>query len=272
MTALGESAVATGTHTAVGLRQHGRLAGGVAGAVVGLGLWLAVAELTAAKGFPDPVGVARAVRDAATGLEFYEALGPTLRRVVIAWSIAYSVGVVWGILAARSRGVDGLLRPWMLVGLALPSPVAVLFSVLLFGLSETSAILGLVLVTMPFVANIVYENTAAVPTRLLQMGTVYQLGLTAEMRHIILPYLVPALLASARLGLQLSWKLVVVMEAIVRPDGIGERLSFYFKLLQPNLLVAYTLLFGILLVAVEVGLFRPLSRHLSRWRGEGRTV
>jgi NitT/TauT family transport system permease protein len=216
--------------------------------------------------------VVSALGDVVTSAELYSALGVTIRRILIAWSIAYVLGLVWGLAAARSRVADGVMRPWMLVGLALPSPVAVLFSVLLLGLSETSALLGLVLITLPFVANIVYENAKAVPTGLIQMGKAYRLGFLPELRHIYLPHLGPALLSGARLGLQLSWKMIVVMEAIARPDGIGAQLSFFYKVLRPDHLVAYTVVFGLLLGAVELLIFRPISGYVFRWRGEAKVV
>lgn len=252
-------------------RQRQLLAA-LAGVFVGLAIWSGISVVTEARGFPEPLGVVAALWETITGIEFYGTLAVTGRRILIAWSISYTIGIVWGLMAARSRVTDGLFRPWMLVGLALPSPVAVLFAILLLGLSETAAILGLVLVTAPFVANIVYENTIAVPAGLLEMGDAYRFGKAAELREIILPFLVPALLASARLALQLTWKEVLLMEALVRPDGVGERLAFYYQVLQPNMLVAYTVVFALGLSAVELLVFRPLSQYHSRWRGKARTV
>lgn len=242
------------------------------GTIFGLALWIAISTLSTSRGFPKPLGVGHEFVDAVTHRELYDALMATLRRIFIAWTVAYSIGVVWGLLAARSRTIDGIFRPWLLVGIALPSPVAVLFSVLLFGLSETSALLALVIITAPFVANIVFENAAAVPRGLVQMGSAYRFGTKAELQQIIVPYLVPALLSAARLGLQLSWKMVVVMEAIARPDGIGERLSFFYQVLQPDRMVAYTLIFSLLLGLFETGVFRPISRHVLRWRSQARVV
>lgn len=240
------------------------------GIAVGLGAWLAISGAVEARGFPSLEGVVTALGETVTGAEFYDALAVTGRRILIAWFLSFSLGIIWGLLTARSRVTDGLLRPWMLVGLALPSPVAVLFAILLLGLSETSAIVGLVLVTAPFVANIVYENTVAVPAGLIEMGRAYRFGRRTELQQILLPYLVPALLASGRLALQLTWKEVLLMEALARPDGIGERMSFYYKVLQPDLLVAYTVVFAVGLVAIELVVFRPLSRRQSQWRGKAR--
>lgn len=245
-----------------------RAVSSILGIAAGLAAWYVIADLTGARGFPAPVGVATALGDTVTGGEFYQSLAVTARRIVIAWSASFTLGVAWGLLAARSRVTDGLLRPWMLVGLALPSPVAVLFAILLLGLSEGSAILGLVLVTSPFVANVVYENTNAVPGGLMQMANAYRFDRLAEVRHILLPFLVPALLASARLALQLTWKEVLLMEALARPDGIGERLAFYYQVLQPNMLVAYMTVFAVALGSIEVLLFRPLSRRNLRWRAK----
>lgn len=248
--------------------SRSRIAASAAAAIViGVIAWFVVSRVVESRGFPSPEGVLTALIDTVLGGEFYDDLAVTSRRIVIAWALSMGLGVIWGLVAARSRIADGLLRPWLLVGLALPSPVATLFAILLLGLAETSAIVGLVLVTAPFVANIVFENTVAVPAGLIEMGRAYGFTRRTELLQILLPFLVLALLASARLALQLSWKEVLIMEALARPDGIGERMTFYFKVLRPDMMVAYTVVFAAGLAAIEFAVFRPLSRHQSRWRG-----
>jgi ABC-type nitrate/sulfonate/bicarbonate transport system permease component len=115
-----------------------------------------VVNLELAFNMPGPGEVFQAIVDAASGQEFYATLGITLRRTLIAWGVAFITAVPLAMWTARAWVVDSMLRPWMLIGLTLPSPVVILFVVLLFGLTEMTAVLSLVIIVIPFMANIVH--------------------------------------------------------------------------------------------------------------------
>jgi NitT/TauT family transport system permease protein len=106
----------------------------------------------------------------------------------------------------------------------------------------------------------------AAPHDLIEMSHAYNISTRERIRHIFLPHLGPGIMAAARVGLQLSWKTIVIMEALVRSDGIGSQLELFFKLLRPEDLLAWTFLFAVVMLLVEFGLFRPISRRIFSWR------
>ena len=86
------------------------------------------------------------------------------------------------------------------------------------------------------------------------------------MRHVVLPQLAPFLAAATRSGLSLVWKIVLVVELLGRPNGIGFEINIAFQVFDVALLLAYALPFTALMLLIETLVVQPFERHVSRWR------
>lgn len=217
---------------------------------------------------PTPIAVARSFVEAWTDGAFYGDLLATMRRITIGWTSSVVIGSTVGIWMGRSRVFEAFALPWAMIGLALPAPVIILFSLLLFGLEESSALLALFISVVPFVINIVYGGVRGIDPGLQDMARVYRFSWGQRMRQVILPQIAPSLLAGTRFGFAMSWKIVVIVEALSQPDGIGSALTLFFRLLRADRVLAWTLAFTVIMVAVEFLLFRPVEKRLFRWRAK----
>jgi NitT/TauT family transport system permease protein len=83
-----------------------------------------------------------------------------------------------------------------------------------------------------------------------------------------MPQLAPSLFSAGRFGFALSWKIVVIIEALSLPNGIGGQLEFFFRLLRPGSVVAWTLCFTVVMTLVDIFLFRPAEKRVFAWRKE----
>jgi NitT/TauT family transport system permease protein len=83
---------------------------------------------------------------------------------------------------------------------------------------------------------------------------------------VLLPQLAPYLVASARSGLSLVWKIVLVVELLGRPNGVGYAISYHFQLFDVAALLGYSLAFTAIMLAVDVLVLQPLEAHARRWR------
>jgi NitT/TauT family transport system permease protein len=215
---------------------------------------------------PSPGDVVAAFVSSVEDPELYQAIAVTLRRVVFGWVGAVVIGTALGIFMGRSKVVDALALPWVMIGLAIPAPVIIIFSILFFGLEESSTLLALVISVTPFVVNIVYEGVKAIDTSLLEMSEVYNLSRRARLREVIMPQVAPSLMAGVRFGFAMSWKIVVIIEALSTSTGIGAQLELFFRLLRPAYVLAWTFCFTIIMILLEVLVFQMVERRLFRWR------
>lgn len=81
-----------------------------------------------------------------------------------------------------------------------------------------------------------------------------------------MPQVAPSLMSGVRFGFAMSWKIVVIIEALSAPDGIGAQIELFFRLLRPAYVLAWTFCFTIIMVLVEVLVFQTAERKLFRWR------
>ena len=112
------------------------------------------------------------------------------------------------------------------------------------------------------------EGTKALDRSLLEMTDVFDVKPGRVLMQVILPQLAPSLMAAARAGLALTWKIVLVVELLGRPNGVGFELHLNFQLFNVTAILGYTLAFVAVMLAIEYLLVQPLERHATRWRNK----
>jgi NitT/TauT family transport system permease protein len=228
--------------------------------------WYAGSQLAGDRLLPPPQAVAAAILDEMRSGALAFNLAVTLARVAVAFSIAMLLGSMIGVLMGRSRIVDQLGDPWLVVLLNLPALVIIVLAYVWAGLTETAAIAAVALNKLPVATVTVREGARALDTGLDEMAQVFRMRGWTRMRHIILPQLAPYLGAAARSGLSLVWKIVLIVELLGRPNGVGFEIGVAFQLFDVTRILAYALAFIAVMLTVETFLVQPLERRIAHWR------
>jgi NitT/TauT family transport system permease protein len=190
----------------------------------------------------------------------------TLGRVAVAFLIAMAVGTAIGILMGANAKLDALLDGLLILGLNLPALVTIILCYIWFGLSDVAAVTAVAVNKIPTVVVTLREGARAVDRRLLDVATAFRVGRLRTFRLVYLPQLYPYLMAAARSGLALIWKIVLVVELLGRSNGVGFQLGTYFQFFDITSILAYTLAFAAVVLTVEGLFMRPLDQRISRWR------
>jgi ABC-type nitrate/sulfonate/bicarbonate transport system permease component len=210
---------------------------------------------------PSPTAIAQAfVSEVRSGGLSTEA-AHTLAATGIAWAVAVLVGGVSGVLLGLFAplrllfvGSIDLLRP-------LPTIAFVPVAVLALGFSTaTEVAVASVAGLWPMLANTM-GGTQSVPTRMHEVGATLRLGRVRRVRSIVLPAAAPMILAGARLALGIVLVVVVVVEMVGNPAGLGYQIVRAQQSLQPEAMFAYVLTVGVIGVALNailVGASRQL--------------
>ena len=231
-----------------------------------IGAWYAGSQLAGERLLPGPRAVALALLDEAESGALAFNLGATLARVAAAFVIAMALGSVIGIVMGRSPIANRLGDPWLIVLLNLPALVIIVLAYIWAGLTETAAVGAVALNKLPVATVTVREGARSLDMGLDEMAYVFRMGSWTRMRHIVLPQLAPYLAAAARSGLSLVWKIVLIVELLGRPNGVGFEIGVAFQLFDVTRILAYALAFVAVMLAVETLLVQPLERHIARWR------
>jgi NitT/TauT family transport system permease protein len=242
------------------------LAGRVVSLLSLLAIWEAAAWFAHSRLFPGAGTVLVTLADEAMHGDLLHHLGATLARVAVAFVLAMAIGTAVGLAMARSRVIDALLDSGVVLLLNLPALVIAVLLYVWLGLTEAAAIGAVTLSKLPSVVVTLREGARTLDHDLSDMARSFHLGVWRTLRHVTLPQLSPFFLVASRTGLALIWKIVLVVELIGRPDGIGYAIQIFFQLFDVRRLIAYALAFVAVVLAVEWGVLQPLERRLARWR------
>jgi len=229
-------------------------------------LWAAIAHLMDSRALPSPATVFQVLWVALESGELLYNLGITLARVLVSFTLAMIIGSAIGLAMGRLLKVDRFFDFWLILLLNVPALVTIILCYIWFGLTEVAAVLAVAVNKIPNVAVTMREGTRALEPKYLDFARVYRLTPWVTLRHVILPQLAPFFAASARSGLALVWKIVLVVELLGRSNGVGFQLHLYFQLFDVPGILAYTIAFIIVVQAIEFGLFVPWERYANRWR------
>ena len=243
-----------------------RLPVGLLSLVALLLLWTVSAWLAQSRALPNPLQVVSAIGIELRSGELLFHMGATLLRVLAAFIVAMMIGSAVGILLGRNPTLNNLFDPWVILFLNIPALVIIVLSYIWFGLNEAAAIGAVALNKIPNVIVTIREGAKSLEPQYAEMAQVFRFSKWKSLRHIVLPQLQPYFAAATRSGISLIWKIVLVVELLGRSNGVGFQIHLYFQLFDVATILAYTLVFVAVMLAVEYLILQPLENHTRRWR------
>jgi NitT/TauT family transport system permease protein len=238
----------------------------LASLVLFLGAWVLGSWLAGERMLPAPTTVLTAILTEARSGELFFHLGATLARVALAFVLAMAVGTAIGLVMGRHVLADRLGDPWLVVLLNLPALVIIVLAYVWGGLTEIAAILAVAINKVPNAIVTIREGARALDPALDDVVRVFAISRWKALRHVVIPQLAPYVAAASRSGLSLVWKIVLVVELLGRPNGVGFEIGVAFQLFDVTRILAYALAFVLVVLAIEILLVQPFERRASRWR------
>lgn len=239
----------------------------MAGSLLVLGLlWQVLADVLQNRYLPTPVEVFDVMLREARNGDLWKHTSATLRRVAIAFVISMFIGTAIGLALGKYKTADRFFDAWLILFLNLPALVTITLCYIWFGLNDTAAITAVSLNKIPNVAVNMREGARSLSKDLSEMATMYKFGSWKTLRHVTIPQLAPFFAAAARSGLSLVWKIVLVVEAFGRSNGVGYRLAIAFQEFDVPTILAYALAFILIVQIIEFAVLQPLQARVNAWR------
>ncbi|MDE3176234.1 MAG: ABC transporter permease [Pseudomonadota bacterium] len=229
-------------------------------------LWQAAAHFANPRLLPSPLAVIDAIGVQIASGALPAALAVTIARVVAAFVLAMAVGSALGYAMGRRAWLDQWFDAPVVVLLNLPALVIIVLAYIWIGLNEVAAIGAVALNKLPNAVVTLREGARTLDVGLDEMAAVFGFSRWKRLRHVVLPQLAPFFAAATRSGLSLVWKIVLVVELLGRPNGVGFEIGSAFQLFDVATLLAYALPFTAIMLIVESFLVQPFERYVSRWR------
>lgn len=253
-----------------GVRTVGLRAGSV---VVLLLLWWVAARL-----MHDPEVLPGPAAIAATMAEDFVDPGPTghtaifhvsltLARIFAAFAASMLLGIAIGLVMGRSRLVERALLAVIPLMLTIPTILMVFLAVMWFGFSEAGGLIAVMAVVTPYVAVNIFEGAKAMDGSLIDMGVAFKAQNSLLVRKVYLPQLMPYIFSAFRYAFGMTWKIVALAETFGLKFGIGYMFFFWFEQFNMVQVMAWIVMFVVLMLALEHGVFARLESRAFAWRG-----
>ena len=231
-----------------------------------IGLWYLGSMALSARVLPAPHVVAGALLQALKSGPIWGDIGITLGRIGIAFTIVMTVSATLGFAMGLSRAAGVFFRVWIVTFITIPALVIILTCYMVVGLNDRAAIFGAAIPIIPILAINIREGVKSIDPKLIGMALAFRANRSQQILEVVVPQVAPMLLASARFGLGLVWKMVLFAEVLGRGDGIGYKIEFYYQMFNMTEVLAHALSFLLVMMFIEVAILGTIEARIFRWR------
>lgn len=235
-------------------------------------IWWAAAQLIKDPDIlPGPIAIGRTIaHDLVTpdpqGMPAYAHICITLARIVVAFAASMLAGTGIGLAMGVNAIVEGSLLAVIPLMLTIPTILMVFVAVMWFGFSEAGGLVAVVAVVTPYVSVNIYEGAKAMDPTLAEMAVTFKAQRALVVRKVYLPQLMPYIFSAIRYAFGLTWKIVALAETFGLKYGIGYMFFFWFNQFDMTQVLAWIVMFVVLMLVIEHVVFARLERRAFAWR------
>jgi NitT/TauT family transport system permease protein len=243
----------------------------LAALAISVGLWqlLAISGWRPSYALPGPVPVLVELGRRLLTQELWTAVGVTMTRGVVGFALASVLGLVLGLVVARSRILRAAIGS-LITGLqTMPSIAWFPLAILLFQMSEQAILFVILIGAVPSIANGVIGGVDYVPALLVRAGRNVGASGLSLYRHVVLPAALPSIVSGLKQGWAFAWRSLLageLMVSIANRPSLGQSLNLSRELSDTTYMIA--LMIAILVIGIAVDtVFSRVERGIRRRRG-----
>lgn len=220
---------------------------------------------------PGPDDIARTIATDLTtlgpqGHSAFFHIGLTLARIFIAFGAAMLAGIGIGLTMGLNRLIERSLLAFIPLMLTMPTILMVFLAIMWFGFSEAGGLVAVMVVVTPYVSVNIYEGAKAMDASLAEMATTFKAQRPLMVRKVYIPQLLPFIFSAFRYSFGMTWKIVALAETFGLKFGIGYMFFFWFTQFDMTQVLAWVVMFVVLMLILEYGVFAQLEHRAFAWR------
>jgi NitT/TauT family transport system permease protein len=194
----------------------------------------------------------------------FASLGRLGLGVGIGAAIALLVGVAIGMLPHARRALSGFVAV-----LSMVPPLALLpVLFIVFGLGETSKVMLITIGITPFLIRDLSQRVLDIPHEEIVKAQTLGASTATIAFNVVLPQILPRLIAAVRLSLGAAWLFLIAAEAVASEEGLGYRIFLVRRYLAMDIILTYVIWITLLAFLIDLAL-KHVSRRAFPWMGAG---
>ena len=192
--------------------------------------------------------------------EFFVAYADSLPPLLTGLFITIIGGVIIGISIGLVRSAEWFIMPLLIIFQTAPVSALIPMLTYIYGISDTSKIVAIVILGMPLVALNSYKGIQATNPSLLEMSKSFLTSRLDTIIFIILPSAQKMIFAGLRLGISGAFIGIVLAELLITPTGIGDLITYN------RFIARYDKMFATIVSILAIaGLTLSLMRLFEDW-------
>lgn len=202
--------------------------------------------------------------------ELWRNLLPTLEETVGGLLLGLAVGICCGVLMARSRFAATVLDPYVIGINGLPRVALGPFFVVWFGIGILSKVLLAVSIVFVVVLFNTREGIESIDHDLVDALRSMRASRWQMLRHVVIPSLIPWLLAATKIGIGLALTGAVVGELVGASAGLGWYITNSLNVIDMTGAVTALLVMAVVAMLMYYAVLL-IERRLLSWRPQAAT-
>nr|WP_295971015.1 ABC transporter permease [uncultured Bacillus sp.] len=215
---------------------------------------------------PSPMDVVWSLQESIADGTLFQDLVASFTRLLMGLSLALIIGILLGILLAKSKTADETLGALILSLQSIPSIVWLPLAIMWFGLNEKSVIFIVVLgaaIVMTINMRTGIKNVS--PLYIKAAQTMGSRGFDLFFR-IIFPASIPYAVTGVRLAWAFAWRALMAGELLSTGPGLGYTLKYASDFGRMDMVMGVMVVIGVIGVTVDLLFFQRIEKNvMARW-------
>jgi NitT/TauT family transport system permease protein len=228
-------------------------------------VWALLAIAIGDNVLPGPIEVAPELGEIVASGRFLGPLVESLTRTAVGFTVGFLVGFAIGLAMAKVPWFSVASTPLTNVVLFAPTLVVIYLGIAIVGTNLLSIAIITCLAVAPNVAIYMRDVMGDFDPDLSSMADSFRVPARQRIVHLYLPYLIPPILAVARIGFSMAWKVTMLSEVFGFAGGLGFQIRINYGIYNLTALLAWLAVFVIALLLIEQ-LIRGTEKALVRWQ------
>lgn len=189
---------------------------------------------------------------------FWINVGATFLRVIIGLGLSAFLGIVLGIISAKSKFFNALLSPFFSTVKAIPT-MSIIILALVWLKSGNVPVFVVLLLCFPIIYTNTLNGIHNIDPQFLELCDVYQISTKRKILDVMIPSVRPYIQSAMMVCIGLSWKSAIAAEVLSAPSrSMGYQLYTTKLYLEIPDLFAWT----IIVVGFSMGIEKLFKRFL----------
>jgi NitT/TauT family transport system permease protein len=195
---------------------------------------------------------------------FWQDSAASLYRILLGITISAAIGLSIGLLNGLLPLLRSGLSPLITI-ISLVPPMAILpILFITFGLDELAKVMLIIIGTAPVIMRDMQAQVQQIPSEQLVKAQTLGASTWLVAIRVVLPQIMPKLLASMRLSLGAAWLFLIAAEAIAAQEGLGYRIFLVRRYMAMDIILPYVVAITFFAFVMDFSL-KKLSQVCFPW-------